>query len=337
MIDKIELGHGSGGTMTRELIHNIFLKHFDNEWLRSEGDSAVVESAGEFLAFTTDSYVINPLFFPGGDLGKLAVCGTVNDLAVTGAQPAFLTAGFILEEGLPLKTLEDIVKSMRTEAGKAGVSIVAGDTKVVGKGQADRMFINTSGIGFIKKCHQNLAKGSLISEGDVLIVNGTIGDHEAAVINAREGFFEHSRLVSDCASLNGLTEELLDDCRTVHFMRDITRGGLAGILHEIAGLSGLGINLTEKSIPFDESVLAFCEALGYEPLHFANEGKCIVVVSASEAGKALRLMHNHELGTNAAVIGEVTYEHRGMTVMQTSVGGRRIVEPPRAAKVPRIC
>lgn len=337
MNDKIESGHGSGGTMSHELIRNVFLTYFDNEWLRRKGDSAVVRAERKNLAVTTDSYVIHPLFFPGGDVGKLAVCGTVNDLAVAGAKPAFLTAGFILEEGLPLKTLKDIVKSMRAEADKAGVSIVAGDTKVVGKGQADGIFINTGGIGFVKKCHKFLPDGRLMEEGDVLIVNGTMGDHEAAVINARENFFESSRLVSDCASLYGLIEELLNDCHTVHFMRDVTRGGLAGILNEMAEISNFGIEIRESDVPVNEAVAAFCEALGYDPLHFACEGKLVVAVSPAEADKTLCLMQNHELGSNAAIIGKITCEHKGRVVMETLVGGRRIVETPRAAKVPRIC
>ncbi len=337
MNNRIESGHGSGGTMTRELIRDVFLRYFDNEWIRPESDSAVIEVSGKTIAFTTDSYVISPLFFPGGDVGKLAVCGTVNDLAVTGARPVWLTAGFILEEGLSLQTLEAVVKSMRKEADKAGVSIVAGDTKVVGKGQADGMFINTSGIGFIDDCHKNIANGSLIKEGDVLIVNGTMGDHEAAVINAREGFFGSSRLESDCDSLNGLIGEVMAYCHTIRFMRDITRGGLAGILNETAELSKLGIVIRESDVPVSEPVTAFCEALGYEFLHFANEGKCIVIVPEEEAANVLSIMQNHALGRNAAVIGKFTGDHPGKVVMETMVGGRRIIDPPRAAKVPRIC
>lgn len=337
MNKKIELGHGSGGTMTRQLIHDIFLRYFDNEWIRPQSDSAVIEISGKTLAYTTDSYVISPLFFPGGDIGKLAISGTVNDLAVTGARPLWLTAGFILEEGLPVKILQDIVKSMRKEADEAGVSIVAGDTKVVGKGQADRIFINTSGVGFINDRYKDMARGSLISEGDVLIINGTVGDHEAAVINAKEGFFDSSQLISDCASLNELTCELTDYCRTIHFMRDVTRGGLAGVLSETAELSDMGIVIRETDMPISEPVSAFCEALGYESLHFACEGKFIVVVSAEEAGDVLSIMRNHDLGVSASLIGNFINDHRGKVVMETVVGGRRIVEPPYAAKVPRIC
>lgn len=337
MNNRIESGHGSGGTMTRELIKDVFIRHFDNVWIRQETDSAVIDVSGKTLAFSTDSYVISPLFFPGGDIGKLAVCGTVNDLAVTGADPAWLAAGFILEEGLPFKILEAVVKSMKTEADKAGISIVAGDTKVVGKGQADGMYINTSGIGFIDKRHKNIANGSLIKEGDTVIVNGTVGDHEAAIINAREGFFRSYCLESDCKSLNGMIGEILANCRSVHFMRDITRGGLAGILSETAGLSKLGILVKESDVPFNESVTAFCEALGYDPVHFANEGKCIVIVTDEEAGDVLSIMHNHESGRNAAKIGRITGDHPGKVVMETIIGGRRIVEPPHSAKVPRIC
>ncbi|MCF8307893.1 MAG: hydrogenase expression/formation protein HypE [Bacteroidales bacterium] len=337
MANKIEIGHGSGGLMTQELIQELFMKYFDNQWLKAEGDSAIVDSTHQKIAFTTDSYVINPLFFPGGDLGKLAVCGTVNDLAVTGARPSYLTAGFIIEEGLSLETLENIVKSMKAEADKAGVHIVAGDTKVVEKGQADRLFINTSGMGFVDELHKNLANGKLITEGDRVWVNGTLGDHEAAIMNAREAYFENSRLESDCASLNGLIRELLDRCNTIRFIRDITRGGLAGILHEVAGMSSLGFEINEDKIPISEGVQAFCESLGYEPLHMACEGKCIVIADESEAERVASIMKNHEFGKNAAQIGQITKEHPGDVVLDTMIGGRRLLEPPRAAKVPRIC
>lgn len=337
MDDKIEIGHGSGGLMTQELIHDLFMKYFDNKWLNAEGDSAIVDSTHQNIALTTDSYVINPLFFPGGDLGKLSVCGTVNDLAVTGARPSYLTAGFIIEEGLPFTSLEQIVKSMKAEADKAGINIVAGDTKVVEKGQADQLFINTSGMGFVDELHKNLANGKLITGGDLIWVNGTLGDHEAAIMNAREAYFENSRLESDCASLNGLIRELLDRCNTIRFLRDITRGGLAGILHEIAGMASLGIAINENKIPVSESVQAFCESLGYEPLHMACEGKCIVIADESEAERISSIMKNHEFGKNAGQIGKVTEEHPGEVVLETMIGGRRLLEPPRTAKVPRIC
>ncbi|MCF8217660.1 MAG: hydrogenase expression/formation protein HypE [Bacteroidales bacterium] len=337
MKHKIELGHGSGGLMTRELINEVFTKILDNRWLKAEGDSAVFKSEKEHIAFTTDSYVITPMFFPGGDLGKLAVCGTVNDLAVAGARPVYLTAGFILEEGLSLDVLQKIVKSMKKEADKAGVNVVAGDTKVVKKGQADGMYINTSGVGFVDNKFSGLAEGKLICKGDVILVNGSLGDHEAAIINARESLFETSPLISDCASLNGMVGSLLEQCSSVRFMRDITRGGLAGILQEIADMTNQGVEIREEWLPFSDPVTAFCETLGYEPLHFANEGKCILVVSPEEAGKALALMQAHEHGRNAARIGEITAEHPGGIVMETSVGGKRIIEPPVAEKVPRIC
>ena len=337
MANKIEIGHGSGGLMTQELIQELFMKYFDNQWLKAEGDSAIVDSTHQKIAFTTDSYVINPLFFPGGDLGKLAVCGTVNDLAVTGARPSYLTAGFIIEEGLSLETLENIVKNMKAEADKAGVHIVAGDTKVVEKGQADQLFINTSGIGFVDDLHRNLVNGRLINAGDVVFVNGTIGDHEAAIINAREEYFLSSRLESDCASLNDLIRKLLDRTNTVRFIRDITRGGLAGILHEIVGMTSLGFEIEENKIPVDESVQAFCEALGYEPLQMACEGKCVVIADESEAEQVERVLKNHELGKKASRIGKVTEDHPKEVVIETMVGGRRLLESPGAAKVPRIC
>ena len=337
MEQKIELGHGSGGLMTNELIRDIFMNIFDNKWLNAAGDSAITKSQQENTAITTDSYVINPMFFPGGDLGKLAICGTVNDLAVTGARPAYLTAGFILEEGLPVDDLRKVAESMKEEADKAGVSIVTGDTKVVEKGQADRIYINTSGVGFVDNKYKNLSEGKSIKEGDVILVNGYLGDHEASIINAREGFFETSQLTSDCASLNGMINNILDQCNSVHFMRDITRGGLAGILSEMVDITKTGVEIREETLPISEAVNAFCEMLGFEPLHLACEGKCIVVVSPEEADKALEVMQAHEHGKKAARIGEITAEHPGKIVMETSVGGRRIIEAPLADKVPRIC
>lgn len=337
MDDKIEIGHGSGGLLTHELIRDVFIKHFDNEWLNAEGDSAIIDIKYQSAAFTTDSYVIDPLFFPGGDIGKLAVCGTVNDLAVAGARPAYLTAGFIIEEGLPITTLEAVVKSMKSEAEKAGIYIVSGDTKVVEKGKCDRLFINTSGIGFVDDVHRNMSAGKHVGAGDVIFVNGTVGDHEAAIINAREEFFLSSTLLSDCASLNGLIKELLDQSDNVRFLRDITRGGLASILHELARMTGLGIDIIENDVPVGEDVQAFCEVLGYDPLNMACEGKCIIIAGEADAEKVELILKKHELGENAARIGKMTNSHPGEVVLETMIGGYRLLEPPRAAKVPRIC
>ncbi len=337
MNDRIEAGHGSGGRMTRKLIRELFLKHFNNQELNNEGDSALVEVNSGILAITTDSYVVSPLFFPGGDLGKLAVCGTVNDLSVSGAVPRWLTAGFILEEGLPLATLEGVVTSMAATAREAGVKIVAGDTKVVGKGQADSIYINTSGVGIVPENYRQLSCGELIHPGDLLLLSGSTGDHEAAIINAREGFFDKTRLVSDCAPLNGLISNMLEKCEGIKFMRDITRGGLAGILSEIAEMAGAGLEIIEADITINEPVAAFCEVLGFDPLQFASEGCIVIVLDNRKAEKVLKVLREHKYGKHAAVIGRVTKEHPAMVIMETVIGGRRIIEPPWSAKTPRIC
>ena len=334
---KIELGHGSGGVMTTKLIKELFLAHFDNRYLEQESDSAVVESETGLIACTTDSYVIHPLFFPGGDLGKLSVCGTVNDLAVSGADPRYLTAAFILEEGLDISVLERIVKSMKEEADRACVQIIAGDTKVVGKGQADQIFINTTGLGFFDKSNRYLADNIYVENGDLVLISGTAGDHEAAIINAREKLFESSLLVSDCASLNGMISSVLENSKGVKFMRDITRGGTAGIVNEIAALLKTGIDLDEAAIPISKQVSGFCEMLGYDPLHFASEGKCIMIISRAEAENALSVLKKHSMGKNAAIIGKVTDHHPGEVILNTFTGGRRILLPPVANQVPRIC
>jgi len=334
---KIEIGHGSGGLLMHELIRDVFIKGFDNLHLRLEEDSAIVKASSDLIACTTDTYVVHPVIFPGGDLGKLAVCGTINDLAVSGATPQYLTAGFILEEGLPLDILEELVESMKTEADRACVKIIAGDTKVVGKGQVDQLFINTSGIGYFKD-HGRMNNGPRrIDVGDVLIINGFTGEHEAAIINAREKLFDSSLLVSDCAALNDMIEKVLVSSSGVKFMRDITRGGLSGILNEISRLANVGMNIEEHSIPVSDPVKGFCEMLGYDPFYFACEGRCLMVCSKPEANDVLSVLRRHELGRNAAMIGEITKEHPGEVILNTLIGGRRIMEPPVTSQTPRIC
>lgn len=334
---KIEIGHGSGGIMTTKLIKELFLAHFDNMYLEQGSDSAVVKSEAGLIACTTDSYVIHPLFFPGGDLGKLSVCGTVNDLAVSGADPRYLTAAFILEEGLDIAILEKIVISMKEEADRACVKIIAGDTKVVGKGQADQIFISTTGLGFFHEKSRYLADNSIVKEGDLVLISGTAGDHEAAIINAREGIFESSMLVSDCASLNGMISSVLENSEDVKFIRDITRGGTAGIINEISALFKVGIDVDEAAIPISPQVKGFCEMLGYDPLHFASEGKCIMIIDRAEAENILSVLQKHSKGKNAAVIGKVTNNHPGEVIINTIAGGRRMLSPPAANQVPRIC
>lgn len=336
-LSKIELGHGSGGQMSHELIEEVFFRHFNNPYLFQEGDSAVISSVPGRIAITTDSYVIKPLFFPGGDIGKLAVAGTVNDLAVAGAIPRYLTAGFILEEGLDRETLIKVVKSMRAEGDRAGIIVIAGDTKVVEKGQADQLYINTAGVGFYPEKGFSSNLPGTIMDGDVIIINGTPGDHEASIINAREGIFEETQLYSDCASLNGLIEILLHNYRGIKFMRDITRGGLAGILNEIARIKDTGIEINEPNIPVSAAVKSFCEMLGYDMMHLASEGKFVMITEASPAEKIMSEMKKHEHGKDAAIIGKITSEHPGEVVLNTAIGGRRLLNSPLGSLVPRIC
>ncbi len=352
MDDRILLAHGSGGVLSHELIEDVFARHFANPLLDPLGDSAVADALPPGrLAFTTDSYVVQPLFFPGGDIGKLAVCGTVNDVAVVGATPLYLSAGFILEEGLPMETLQRVVVSMAETAQAAGVQIATGDTKVVNRGAADGLFINTAGIGVVPV---GVALGPHhLRPGDAILVNGPLGDHGIAVMLKREGLAFGSTLESDCAPLNGLVAAILNAAPgLVRCMRDATRGGLATVLNEwvrgarrvsCSGDSGpptvseVGIDLEETNIPVREGVRAACEFLGLDPLYAANEGKLVVAV-APEAGEAvLAALREHPLGRDAALIGHVTAEHAGRVVIRTPYGGRRILQMLTGAQLPRIC
>ena len=273
---NILLAHGSGGGMMHELIGDMFLKHFSNSILNEQTDSAILEAGSSEIAFTTDSFVIDPLFFPGGNIGKLAVCGTVNDLAVSGAVPLYLSVSFIIEEGFPVRDLEKIVRSLAAEAKKAGVLIVTGDTKVVNKGKCDKLFINTAGIGRLKKENRHISKALNLQEGDVIIINGNIGDHGLAVMNAREAFNFKTLVESDCACLNHLIQDVLDKY-PVKFMRDPTRGGVATVMNELASKTNFGIEISESDLPVKNGVKAMCEILGFDPLHIANEGKVLIV------------------------------------------------------------
>ncbi|MBN1247334.1 MAG: hydrogenase expression/formation protein HypE [Anaerolineae bacterium] len=346
---RILLAHGSGGELSHELIRELFVKAFSNDKLTPMNDAAVLDDLPPGrMALTTDSYVVQPLFFPGGDIGELAVCGTVNDLAVMGARPLYLTAGFILEEGLRYDILEQVVASMATTARDAGVQIVTGDTKVVERGAADGLFINTAGVGVIPP-EVDLGPHK-IQPDDVILVNGTIGDHGLAVMMQREGLAFGSKLESDTAPLNGLIETLLGALPgKVHWMRDATRGGLATVLNEWVGslepvtctgepvaLTGVGINLTEAAIPVREEVRAACEFLGLDPLYAANEGKVVMAVAAEAAHRALAVLKQHALGQNAAIIGRMTLAHHHV-VLETPYGARRIVQMLTGAQLPRIC
>ena len=333
---NILLGHGSGGRMMHDLISEVFIRHFANEILSEQTDSAILSVGSSEIAFTTDSFVIHPLFFPGGNIGKLAVCGTVNDLAVSGSEPLYISVSFIIEEGFPISELEIIVESLAAEAKKAGVLIVTGDTKVVNKGKCDKLFINTAGIGRMRKEDRLISKAEDIQPGDVIIINGTIGDHGMAVMNARESFNFKTTVESDCASLNHMIRQMLDKS-AVKFMRDPTRGGVATVLNELVEKIQLGIEIDETSLPINKGVQAMCELLGFDPLHIANEGKVVIVASENEAESILNALQNHELGKRSAIIGRVVSDHPGRVVLRNETGGRRIIDSLSGDLLPRIC
>jgi len=328
---KIEIGHGSGGKLTRNLIEDIFLKYLNSAELTPLEDAAYIKLKSKSLAITTDSYVVRPLFFPGGNIGKLAVCGTVNDLVVSGAIPRYLSIGFILEEGFPIERLEDIVKSISETSRNAGVSIVTGDTKVVEKNKCDGMFINTTGIGEIVK---PLSSGN-ISAGDAVIVTGTIGDHGTAIALARNEFDIKAPVESDCASLNGLLVPLLK-IEGLRWMRDPTRGGVVTVLSELSETIGLGVEIFEDRVPVREDVRFISDMLGYDPLYLANEGKAIIITSSESANKIIRLLKKHPLGINTAVIGNISSEFRKVR-LRTTIGGERLLDMMEEDMLPRIC
>jgi hydrogenase expression/formation protein HypE len=333
--DRILLAHGSGGELSHELIDSVFARIFDNPVLRPLDDSAVIPVEGARWAFTTDSYVVTPIFFPGGDIGKLAVCGTVNDLSMSGARPLFLSAGFIIEEGFPLSDLKKIVGSMQKTASDAGVKIVTGDTKVVNRGGADKIFINTAGLGLIPP-GINIS-GRNARPGDQVLLSGSMGDHGVAILSAREGLQFSTTLESDCAPLNDLVARMIAASPEIRCLRDPTRGGLASTLNEWARQSGQGIWVEENRIPVKEGVRGACELLGFEPWDLANEGKLVAVVSAEAAGPILKAMQAHPLGRDAARIGEVREESPGKVLLRTSIGSTRILDMMVGEPLPRIC
>jgi hydrogenase expression/formation protein HypE len=333
--DKILLAHGSGGKLSHDLIKQIFLPQFTNPSLEPLDDSAKITNRQGSIAFTTDSYVVNPIFFPGGDIGKLAVCGTVNDLSMIGASPSYLSLSLIVEEGFSIELLKQIVSSIREVAEQAGVNIVTGDTKVVEHGAADQLFINTAGIGWIRP-GVNLS-GVNAKPGDKILLSGFLGDHEMAVLSQREGFKFQGELKSDCAPLNHLVEKMLDTCPSIRCMRDPTRGGLATTLNEIAWMSNVGMVIEEDKIPVRESVKGICELLGLDPLYLANEGKLIAICPPNEAERLLEIMKNHLLGTNAEIIGRVIEENPKRVILHTLIGGHRILDMLTGGQYPRIC
>jgi hydrogenase expression/formation protein HypE len=333
--ERILLGHGSGGRLSHDLIKNIMVAAFANPLLDELHDGARFCVGDTKLAFTTDSYVVNPRFFPGGDIGKLAVCGTVNDLAVCGAKPLYLSAGFILEEGFPVAELQKIVESMKGAAQCAGVFIVTGDTKVVERGAVDGVYINTAGIGAILP-QANIAAGR-VKPGQVIILSGDLGDHAIAVMSERHGLTLPARIVSDCAPLNGLIHELLTEVPAISMLRDPTRGGLATTLNEIAADAGVGFVVEERLLPVKPEVQAVCELLGFDPLYLANEGKVVAFVEKKSCEKVLTIMHRHSVGAAARVIGEVSGNAPGQVVLKTMIGGLRLLDMLTGEQLPRIC
>ena len=334
--EQIVMGHGAGGRMSHQLIQKAFLSAFDNPALRAGDDAARLElSPISNLAISTDSHVVFPLFFPGGDIGRLAVCGTVNDVAMLGAIPLYLTAGFILEEGLSMATLRQVVASMKAAAAEAGVQIVAGDTKVVQKGKADGLYITTSGVGVIRP--GVTIGGAHARPSDVILLSGSIGDHGIAVLDARGELGFQSSVRSDVAPLNHLIEAMLDASPRVRVLRDPTRGGLATTLNEIASQSNAGILLREEKIPVRPDVRAACEMLGFDPVYIANEGKLVAIVAAEDAEAVLQVMRATRYGEDAVVIGEVTAEPRGRVLLKTTLGSTRIVDMLAGEMLPRIC
>ena len=332
MDEIITLDYGSGGKKTARLIENLILPALDNPALRQLGDGALLPG-GEQLVFSTDSFVVDPIFFPGGDIGKLAVCGTVNDIAMCGGEPRYLSCSLILEEGLPMGDLERVIDSLRKAAQAAGVQVVTGDTKVVERGRGDKLYLNTAGIGFLK--HPGLSPKNL-RPGDAVLVSGTVGDHGTAVMLARSGMLQGS-IRSDCAALNGLADALLSACGGVRVLRDPTRGGVATTLNEFVEGTALGIELTETAIPVRPEVQSASELLGIDPLYSANEGKLLAVVAPEEAEKALALLRSRPEGRDAAVIGTVTGEAPGRVLLKTPLGGRRVLQKLTGAQLPRIC
>ncbi|MCP4754841.1 MAG: hydrogenase expression/formation protein HypE [Proteobacteria bacterium] len=335
MLDKVLLAHGSGGKLSQELFQQVFQPQFDNPFLNEVHDGAIFDVSGGKMAFSTDSYVVKPFFFPGGNIGDLAINGTVNDLAMCGAKPLYLSAGFILEEGFEIQKLRKIVETMRMAAAKAGVLLVTGDTKVVENGNADGIFINTSGIGTIAADVAISPRHAAV--GDVVIINGNIADHGIAVMSKREGLDFETDICSDSAPLNALVSSMLDVSDAIHVLRDPTRGGIAGTLNEIAEAAAMGILLEEKNIPINEQVEAVSSILGLDPFYIANEGKLLAIVGNDDAETVLSAMRKHPEGRDSAVIGRIVADLPGKVILETKIGTKRVVDMPTGAQLPRIC
>jgi len=334
-VEKILLDHGSGGKISHSMFSEMILPIFDNAELARQDDGAVLDINGNRLAFSTDSYVVDPIFFPGGNIGDLAVNGTVNDVAMCGAIPLYISVGLILEEGFPKKDLEAILKTMANAAKKAGVKIVTGDTKVVPKGKADKIFINTSGIGVIPE--GVVISGDKAQPGDKIIISGTIADHGITILSTREGLKFDSNIQSDSAPLNQMVESIIGSGLDIHVLRDPTRGGLGTTLNEIASQSNIGINIHENSLPIQAPVQGICELLGFDPLYIANEGKLMAFVTEKDSKKVLDIIKQNEFGKNADIIGEVTNKNPGKVFLETTIGGLRIIDMLTGEQLPRIC
>lgn len=334
--DRIQIGHGSGGKMSAQLLRDHFLPRFGNPWLDRLGDGAVVPVQGSEIAFSTDTFVVSPLEFPGGNIGHLAIHGTLNDLAMMGATPRWLSVGFILEEGLPFEVLDRVLDAMAVCAAASGVTVVTGDTKVVDRGKADGLFVNTTGVGILHDGFRPDPRGAC--PGDAVLVSGPLGRHGMAVMAVREGFAFESEIVSDCADLSPLVASLREGLGArVHTLRDCTRGGLASALNEIAAASGVGVELDEAAVPVPGPVQAACEMLGLDPLYVANEGVMVAFVPAEDAGRAVELIRQHVAGAGATVIGTVVPDHPGLVVLRTGLGGTRVVDMLPGGQLPRIC
>jgi hydrogenase expression/formation protein HypE len=331
----VDMSHGAGGRAMAQLIDELFVRHFDNELLAQGNDQAAFDVAAGRMVMSVDGHVISPLFFPGGDIGSLAVHGTLNDVAMAGAKPLYLSAGFILEEGFPLSDLERIVASMGAASREAGVPVVTGDTKVVERGKGDGVFITTTGVGVVPDGVN--VSGDLATPGDAILVSGTLGDHGVAIMSSRENLSFETSIESDSAALHGLVADLVRSIDSIHVLRDPTRGGLATTLNEIAAQSGVGMQLDEEAIPVRPAVEAACELLGLDPLYVANEGKLVCILPADRAADALAVMHAHPLGRAAAVIGEVIEDDHGFVQMRTGFGGNRILDWMSSEQLPRIC
>jgi hydrogenase expression/formation protein HypE len=329
------MAHGGGGKLMHQLIGKMFLSAFNNPLLETQHDSTVVEWTGKKLAFTTDSYVVRPIFFPGGDIGSMAVHGTVNDLAMSGARPLYLSSAFIIEEGLPMETLWRVVSSMSDAARRCGVQIITGDTKVVDKGKGDGVFINTAGIGVIE--HKQKIAPQNVRPGDVVLVSGDLGRHGMAIMAVREGLAFESQIESDSAPVANLVLELLRAGIEIHCLRDLTRGGLASALNEIAEASAVKIEIVEKSVPVREDVHAACEMLGLDPLHVACEGRFAAFIAAKDAERALQIMSGHAVGAGSAMIGQVIESSAPLVTLKSAIGASRILDMPSGEQLPRIC